>query len=269
MRLWQKAQALLLFFIGLALPAVAQVASTTTPDLQKIDVDEHPGETIPLDLKFRNAKGDSVTLARYFGQGKPVILTLVYYECPMLCTLVLNGLTNAVQEIPLTPGQDFQLVTVSIDARETPELAAQKKHRYLQSLQRPEVHPDSWAFLVGDSTQSGQLARALGFRYFYVQDQDIFAHPAVLFLLTQDGVISRYFYGLEYNPRDLRLGLLEAAEGKIGSTLDKLILYCYHYDPESKGYVLFATNLMRLGGILTVILLVVFLGLLWAKDRFR
>ena len=261
--------AFLLFFITTA-DGWSQLVSDKPPQpLMEVGVEERLGDTIPLDLWFVNSQGDTVTLAQFFKQEKPVLLSLVYYECPMLCTLVLNGLTNALQGLPWTPGKEYQMVTVSIDPDESPKLAAQKKHRYISSLGKPGVPEDGWVFLVGPASQSKKLADALGFHYKYDPSQDNYAHPAVAFILTENGTVSRYLYGIEFKERDLRLALLEASEGKIGNTLDRIILFCYHYDPDSQSYTLFATNLMRLGGVLTVIVLGLLLGILWKKDKFK
>ena len=248
--------------------SVAQLILNEVPELMGIDVVEHLSDTIPLDLAFTDDHGNPVTLRQYFGQGRPVILNLAYSNCPMLCTVVLNGLTNGVRDLSWRPGDEFQMVTVSIDPLETVELARARKKRYLESI-GPMNSEDGWAFLVGEESQSRRLAEALGFIYYYDEEIKQYAHPAVTFLLTEDGVISRYLYGLEYKERDLRLGLLEAAEGKIGSTIDRIILYCFHYDPDSKGYVVFAGNVMRLGGLITVVALAIFLGLFWTRDRMR
>ena len=247
---------------------LAQVTLDSVPELMGIDVVEHLADTIPLDLHFTDDHGNPVTLHRYFGQGKPVLLNMAYSNCPMLCTVVLNGVTNGVRDLSLRPGTDFQMVTVSIDPLETVSIASAKKHRYVNSV-GPMGSDDGWAFLVGEESQSRALADALGFVYYYDEELKQYAHPAVTFLLTEDGVISRYLYGLEYKERDLRLGLLEASEGKIGNTIDRIILYCFHYDPDSKGYVAFAGNIMRLGGVITVALLGTFLAVYWARERLR
>lgn len=257
----------LLFIFAVHSPARGQVVNDKPAALQRIDVEEHPGDSIPLGLTFADSRGDSVRLADYFKQGRPVLLNLVYFNCPMLCTLVLNGVANAARGMTLAPGTDFQMVAVSIDPRDTPVLAEQKQARYLGSLGKANLPGEAWEFLVADSATSGKLAAALGFKYYYDKKQDVFAHPAVTFLLTENGKISRYLYGLEYPAKDLKLALLEAAEGKIGTTLDKLILYCYHYDPESGSYVLFATNFMRIGGLVTLVVIVAFLGIMWKKER--
>ena len=196
------------------------------------------------------------------------MLMLVYYNCPMLCTMVLNGVVNGMQPIEWLPGKEFQIVTISIDPRDTPKLAADKKHRYVQSYGR-DFDPSGWAFLTSDSVTVKKLAEAIGFSYYYDEEQDIFAHPAVVTLLTPEGVISRYLYGVEFKPNDLRLGLLEASRGKIGTTMERILLYCYQYDPDAKGYVVFARNVMKLGGMITLSLVVLLLAALWIKEKIR
>jgi protein SCO1/2 len=245
----------------------AQVVSGDDTD-KGIDVVEHLGDTIPLDLTFTDDHGKEVVLSQYFGQGKPVILTLAYSNCPMLCSVILDGLTNGVRELEWRPGDEFQMITVSIDPLETVELTSARKHRYLQSI-GPMSDDHGWAFLVSPENHAKPLADALGFIYYYDKENKQYAHPAVTFVLTEDGVISRYLYGIKYKKQDLKLALLEASQGKIGNTIDRIILYCFHYDPDAKGYVVFAGNVMRLGGVITVILLALFLGILWARDRVR
>jgi len=253
-------------FIMTAEKSRSQVAEMNPQDLQSIDVIEHSGDSIPLDLTFVNDRGETVKLGDYFNRGKPVILILAYYDCPMLCTFVLNGMSDGVRKLGWSPGDKFQMVTVSIDPRETPELAAGKKKVYLDNLSLP-VKGDGWAFLVGEESQSKSLANALGFKYYYDSKNKQYAHPAVAFVLTADGRISRYLYGIDFKPRDLKLSLIEASEGKIGSTIDRIILYCYHYDPKAGGYVVFATNIMKIGGALTLIVLVIFLAVMWRVER--
>jgi len=248
--------------------AFPQIAGLNPEELKSIDVIEHSGDKIPFDLHFINDKGDSVMIGDYFNQGKPVVLILAYYECPMLCTLVLNGMSEGVRKLGWTPGDKFQLVTVSIDPRETWELAAGKKKTYLADLNMPAA-ADGWAFLAGAESQSKALAEALGFKYYYDEKNNQYAHPAVAFILTSDGRISRYLYGIEFKPRDLKLALLEASEGKVGSTLDRIILYCYHYDPKSGGYVAFASNIMKLGGGFTLTLLILFFFIMWRFEKHK
>ncbi len=256
---------LLLLILILPFQVYGQIAMENVPELQNIDVEEHLGKTIPLDLLFVDEAGDSVQLKEYFSMGKPVLLTLAYYRCPMLCGLVIKGLTAGIAGLAYVPGKDFQMVTVSINPDEDHNLAAAKKKNVLDALKKP-VKNSAWAFLTGPAQNSKKLADALGFKYYYVEERQEYAHPAVSFILTKDGIISRYLYGIEYKETDLRLSLLEASKGEIGSTIDKIILFCYHYDPDAGGYVLFAGNLMRIGGVITVLILGSMLILLWRKD---
>jgi protein SCO1/2 len=248
--------------------AFGQITMDNVPDLRKIDVIEHLGESIPLNLEFINDEGRTVSLEDYFHQGKPVLLTLAYYRCPMLCGLVLNGLTKGVKELDFLPGQQFQMITVSINPKESYTLAAAKKKTHLESINKP-VKKSSWVFLTDSTDNTKKLADALGFVYHYVKERDEYAHPAVSFVLTEEGIISRYLYGIEYKESDLRLSLLEASEGKIGTTLDRIILYCFHYDPEEGGYVLFAGNLMRVGGVITILIIGSVLVVLWRKEYIK
>ena len=252
--------------LGTALSAKSQEVLDSVPELSGVGITEHLGEPIPLDLRFTNEEGRQVTLGEYFRDGKPVILNLAYYECPMLCNLVLNGMTAGVRGMEWIPGEKFEMVAVSINPRETSQLAAAKKQNYLSELGKPGADA-GWHFLVGDSSQSEALAQALGFGYRYDEEQKEYAHAAAAFVLMPDGTISRYLYGIEFDPRDLKLALLEATDGRIGSTLDKLILYCYQYDPHAKGYVLFATNVMRIGGAICALALGIFVAILWRSER--
>lgn len=255
-------------FTAFTVSPTAQTVREDVPELQSIDVEQNLGDTIPLDLSFVDDHGRTVTLNDYFHDGKPVILILGYYRCPMLCNLVFNGVTATLSDVSLRMGRDYRIVTVSIDPTETHELAAAKKENYLEQLgDRGDAR--NWAFLTGDSSRVARLAESLGFKYYYVEERDEYAHPAVLHLLTEDGVISRYLFGIQYSPLDVRLGLLEAGDGKIGSTADKLLLYCYHYDPDAGSYAIFARNVMTLGGVATVALLGLFLGGMWLRERYR
>ena len=244
----------------------AQLLMKDDPALRGIDISESLGAAIPLHLQFINEEGKNVRLSDVVGEGKPVVLTMAYYECPMLCTFVLNGLSKAVKELDWIPGEKYQLLTISIDANETPELARQKRERYVDSLGKGDIR-GGWQFWVGRDAQIHALSDAIGFKYFYDEKRDEYAHPAVVFVITSEGLISRYLYGIEYSPRDLRLALLEASEGKIGSIIDRVLLYCYHYDPAGKKYAIVAMNVMRFGGALTLILMGLLLGSLWLKER--
>ncbi len=245
--------------------SIGQVADLKPQALQRIDVEEHLGGFISLYAAFTDDAGDSVVLARYFNRNHPVILVLAYYTCPMLCNLVMNGLADALKPLDLTAGKDYSIVTVSIDTTETAELAAAKKANYRKYLADDTI-ADNWHFLVGRGADIEILAKSVGFRYFYDEKQKQYAHAAVLTILSPQGEISRYLYGIEYKTQDLKFALLEAADGKVGSATDRLLLYCYHYDPQAGGYVLFAAKLMRLGGIVTVGALALTLGFFWFKE---
>ena len=242
-----------------------QAIQPNPPELQGVEVEEHLGGYIPLYLKFTDSDSQTVSLDSYFHKDKPVIIVLAYYTCPMLCTMVLNGLGDGVRDLKLIPGKDYEILTISIDSSETPLLAEAKRTNYVNFVGRPDI-ASGWHFFVGKQNAIDSLAKSLGFHYYYDKEQKQFAHPAVVFVLSPSGEITRYLYGLEFKPNDLRLALLEAARGKIGTTIDKIILYCYHYDPDSKGYVLFASRLMQIGGAITVIILILFLGIFWRRE---
>jgi protein SCO1/2 len=235
--------------------------------LQEVGFDQHLGETIPLDLAFTDETGRSVRLSDYFGK-KPVVLSLVYYKCPMLCTISLNGLAGALEVLSFVPGQEFEVVTVSFDPSETPQLAAAKKSAYMARYKRPEAHA-GWHFLTGPKQSVEALTRAVGFRYVWDEATKQFAHPAGLLVLTPEGKISHYLFGVEYAPKDLRLALVAAAGGKIGNAADQLLLYCYQYDPQTGSYSASILNLVRLLGALTVLGLGVFIVTASRKRRPR
>ncbi len=247
---------------------IAQRTEDKPQQLEIIDVDEHLGSTIQIDLTFTDDNGEIVSLKKYFSNGRPVILILGYYNCPMLCNLVFNGLSNAINGIKLEAGTDYQIVTVSIDPTEKHEVASAKKINYLSNLQN-EFPEDSWVFLTDSHGNTKQLADAIGFQYYYDNNTEQYAHPAVITLISSSGIISRYLYGIEFKPNDLTLSLKEASEGKIVSTIDRIILYCYQYDPESGGYVVLASNIMKLGGLAVVIFIVIFMSGLWLKEYRR
>ena len=246
----------------------AQVVTDSDPELRRIDVIERLGSKVPADLTFVTESGDTVVLGDYLGQGRPTVLVLGYYECPMLCNLVFNGLVEGFNELGWTLGDEYQVLTVSINPEETSGLAQAKRANYLSELTVP-VAEQGWTFMVGAEDQSSALAEAVGFKYFYDTERLEYAHPAVAFILTDDGTISRYLYGIEFSKTDLKLSLLEASEGRIGNTIDRLILYCFHYDPDSRGYTVVAANLMKLGGGATLLVLAVFLSLLFFGERRR
>jgi protein SCO1 len=251
----------------LALPFRLGADEKLPAELEDVGIVEHLGSRVDLDLEFVNESGRPVKLREYFASGKPVLLTLAYYTCPMLCNLILNGETSALKEVPWTPGDQFEVVTVSFDDRDTPELARKKKANYLEMYGKPDAN--GWHFLTDYNENVKKLADQVGFHYKWDEQQEQFAHAAVIMFLTPDGRISRYLYGIKFSPRDVRLALTEAGEGKMGSTVDRLLLYCFHYDPSSKGYTLFAINLMRAGGALTVLILVFLIWRLLRRERLR
>lgn len=267
---WSTGALILTLFLSLLVfkPGFAQIVTDQIPELQNIDVVEHLGDTIPQHLTFINDRGQELPLSNYLHRGRPLMLILAYYNCPMLCTLILNGITQAIYNVDLKLGRDYEILTVSIDPAETVELAAAKKRTHLNMLNQ-SVPDSGWTFFVGREEEIKMLADAVGFKYYYIPDRQEFAHPAVILLLSEEGKITRYLYGIEYKPLDVKLGLLEAAQGKVGSTIDRLILYCFHYDPNAGGYVVLAANIMKLGGALTLGLILVFLGVLWIRELRR
>jgi len=254
---------LVLLLAFLPAPAAAQMGALPPPRpatpgvLQEIGFDQHLGESVPLDLAFTDESGRSVRLRDYFGK-RPVVLSLVYYECPMLCTISLNGLARALEVLSFVPGQEFEVVTVSFDPTETPALAAAKKKAYLARYRRPGAHA-GWHFLTGPRESVDALTRSVGFRYVWDEATKQFAHPAGLLVLTPEAKISHYLFGVEYAPKDLRLALVDAAGGRIGNAADQLLLYCYQYDPQAGRYSVSILNLVRLLGVLTVLGLATFI----------
>jgi protein SCO1/2 len=238
-------------------PYEARAPSGLPKALKGVGIDQKLNEQLPLDLVFKNEKGENVKLGDYFGK-KPVVLSLVYYQCPMLCNQVLNGMVTAFKVMAFKPGEEFEVVTVSFDPRETAALAAAKKDTYVNYL--PEASraraAQGWHFLTGDDESIRRITDAVGFRYHYDEPTNQFAHASAIYVTTPQGKLARYFYGIEYAPRDLRLGLIEAADNKIGSPVDQLLLYCFHYDPATGKYGGVVMNMMRVGGIVTLVGLV-------------
>jgi protein SCO1/2 len=233
------------------------------PALRGVGIDQRLDEQVPLDLQFRDEAGQTVRLGDCLG-GKPAILVLAYYRCPMLCTQVLNGLVDGLRGVPFSIAEQFNVVTVSFDARETPELAAAKKASYVEEYGRPRAAA-GWHFLTGEQASIDCLTQAVGFRYRYDPAQDQFAHASCILVLTPQGRVARYFYGIRYPPRDLRLGLVEASASKIGSPVDQVLLFCYHYDPATGKYTAAAMSFVRLGGALTLAVLAGALLLAWRR----
>lgn len=221
------------------------------PALREVKIEQRLNEQVPLDLQFKDETGRTVQLSEYINNSKPVILSLVFYQCPMLCNQILNGLLGSLRSQSFNVGKEFEVLTVSFDPRETPELAAEKKQSYMQRYNRPGAEK-GWHFLTGDRENIRRLTDAVGFQYNYDEKTNQFAHASGIMVMTPGGKLSRYFYGIEYNPRDLRLGLVEASDNKIGSAVDQLLLYCYHYDPATGKYA-WVVNIYRWGGGITVI----------------
>jgi protein SCO1/2 len=210
---------------------------------------------IPLDLGFRDEAGREVRLRDYFGQQKPVLLALVYYGCPMLCNQVEQGVVGSLKMLSFKAGRDYDVVFVSFDPRETPDMAAKKKYSAMSHYNRPET-ASGWHFLTGSQDSIAALTKAANFRYSFDEKSGIFAHASGILLLTPDGRISRYFYGVEYPSRDVRLGLVDASAGKIGTPIDHLLLYCFEYDPSTARYSATILRIIRLGGIATILAMV-------------
>ncbi|NNE35669.1 MAG: SCO family protein [Rhodothermales bacterium] len=245
----------------LAQPAAAQLDERLAQAYDGAGVVEHLGDYLPLDLSFADESGDSVVIGDYFDGSKPVLLSFAYHECPMLCSVVLDGLAKTLREMDWIPGEQFDVVTVSIAANETPDLAMRQKERFVAQVGKDGVE-NGWHFLTGKEENIEALSNAAGFQFKWIEQAEQFVHPAVLIFAGSEGKITRYLYGLEYPPRDVRTALVEASEGKIGTSLDRLILFCFQYDATVSGYVLQATRLMRLGGFLMIgALVALFLGL--------
>jgi len=243
-------------------------------ELDGVGVSEHLGDRVDLvGLEFTDAAdGKSKKLSDFFSNGKPVILNLVYYECPMLCTMVLNGVTEGMKGLQWSVGKEFSVVTVSINPKDSSQMALAKKEVYLEEYfdgaqRSSDLAKAGWYFLTGTEEQIKKLSTQVGFNYKYDAFQKQYAHPAVTFILTPEGVISRYLYGVSYQPRDLKLALLEASKGKIGNVLDRLLMFCYHYEPSARGYSLQAFRVMQLGAALTTLFLGSYLGIFWTRQR--
>jgi protein SCO1 len=250
---------------GRTAPPPGTAASEKPGLLSQIRIDQRLNNQVPLDLPFLDEHGREVRLGEYFGK-RPVILALVYYECPMLCTQILNGLVTALGVMNFEPGREFDVIAVSINPRETPGIAAQKKAAYMERYGRPHT-AGGWHFLTGTEASIAQLADAVGFRYAYDERIKQYAHGAGFELLTPKGLVSKYYYGIEYSPRDLRLGIIEASEERIGTVIDDFLLFCYHYDPTTGQYGAAVMRLVRLGAVATVLVFLSFLAVSLRRER--
>ncbi|HPF36341.1 MAG TPA: SCO family protein [Candidatus Krumholzibacteria bacterium] len=258
--------ALLLLSALLAAPAAAERQEQAPAGLEAAGITERLDAQVPLDLEFTAEDSTTVRLGDLFTGDRPVILQLGYYACPMLCGLVLNGLVVGMEDLAWTPGGEFEIVSVSIDPREGPRLARLKKDTYLKQYGRPEAEA-GWRFLTGREENIRALADSVGFGYVFNVERQEWMHAAALFVLTPDGRVSRYLYGVEFDARTLRLSLVEASEGKIGSSMDRFLLYCFHYDSSVGRYGPAARRLMSMAGAVTVAALGLFLIRLWRRDR--
>ena len=260
-----KKTSLLFLFLILSSELFSQTIKKDSPAEKPIDIIEKLGSYVPLDTNFINERGEKISLESLFSKGIPTVLTLNYFECPMLCTLILNGLSDSLENLTLNPGQEYQIITIDINPNETSKFVKEKKKNYIEQYDLYSLEND-WHFLTGDVESIEKIADSIGFIYYYDKDRDEYMHPSAISILSPTGKISRYLYGIEFLERDLKLGILEAAEGKIGSTIDKIMLYCYYYDPYKNTYTIFATNVMRLGGIFTIIFLGIMIWNYWRKD---
>lgn len=237
------------------------------PELKNVGIVDRLGNSIDLkEAVFKDEKGESVHLEKFFHKKKPVFFVFAYYQCPSLCTLVLNEFVFQLKELQWTAGKEFEVVTLSINPKEGPELAAQKKKAYLESYGRPEAE-NGWHFLTGQDADIKKIADQMGFKYEYDAKSGEYSHGAGIFALTPDGRISRILYGIQYTAKDMKLALLEASKGTIGTIIDRIILFCYRYDPSSRGYSLVANRIMKVGAGSTVILFGGYLFVFWGRQR--
>ncbi len=245
----------------------AQINEASPDFLESISVNEKLGDFIPLDAKFADVNGDSITIGEILEkENKPVILNPMYFECPLLCGLVVDGMINVVDDLAWQPGKEYIIVSFSIDPTEDYLVAGKYRKEYLEKLKNTNAE-SGWYFLTGNKTQIDLVVEAVGFNYTKIRGTEEFAHSAAIVMLSPKGKVTRYLYGIKYDEFDVRNALYEAADGKVGTTLERLLMYCYHYDADSNTYTPLAMNIMKLGGAITLIFLVGFLALLWVRDR--
>lgn len=249
----------------------SQGAANGIPDpLKKVGIEQRLGENLPLSAEFKDENGKIVKLGDYFGKGRPVIIALVYYECPMLCNQVLNGLTGSLKGVSFDAGKEFDVVAVSFDAKEfdKPELSKNKKVSYMERYGRPNT-ADGWHFLTGTQASIDAITEATGFKYEWDDKSDQFAHGSAIMIATPAGKLSRYFYGIDYAPRDVKLGIMESAESKVGTVADELMLYCFHYDPASGKYGFQILRVLRLTAIATLLGMGLMGFVFWRRNKSR
>ena len=249
----------------------SQPASQVAPaDLTNVGIDQRLNQQVPLNLEFKDETGKTVRLGDFFQSGRPVILNLVYYTCPMLCGEELAGEASALGMLKFTPGKEYEVVSVSFNPDETPKDAAEKKQVYIARINEhldPKTDGNGWHFLTGAQPQIKQLADAVGFHYRRDPQTKQFIHATAIMIVTPAGKIAQYYYGVEYSPKDIRLGLIEASRGNIGNVVDEVLLYCYHYDPKTGRYGAVVTNIMRLAGAATMLILGGFLLVMFRRDK--
>ncbi len=244
------------------------ISSNGLPDaLKKVGIEQKLGDSLPLDAVFKDENGREVKLGEYFGK-RPTIVALVYFECPMLCNEVLNGLTGSLKSLSLDVGKDFDVIAISFDARENdlPELAKNKKEGYLKRYGRTGSE-NGWHFLTGTQAEIDRVTQAVGFSYFWDEQSNQFAHAGAVMFTTPDGKLSRYLYGIDYAPKDVKFALMESADGKIGNTAEQLMLYCFHYDPSTGKYGLSILRVLRIAGIVTLVGLGAMILAFWARNK--
>lgn len=259
----------LVVWSAVAFFAFALQGQTNTPPRLpgKVTIAQKLGAKVPLDLMFRNEQGEVVRLREFFGNDRPVLLNFVYYQCPMLCPMTLEGAVTSFTQLKFDIGRDFDVITVSIDPRDKPQTAAGLKDKFVKRYGRLSA-ATGWHFLTGHEGAIKQLADSVGFQYAYDNSTSQFAHPSALMILTPDGRMSRYFYGFEYKPRDLRLGIVEASDGNVGSITDQFLLLCFHYDPAIGKYSRNALALVRAGGVATLAILASFIVVMVRREKF-
>lgn len=248
--------------------ANGQLLQQNPEHTQRIDVIEHLGDTVDLTLPVIDSAGDTVTLASQFADELPVVLVFHYSDCPMLCSLVLNGVSAVTNASDLVPGKDYRILTVSVNPAEGPDRAKASEERFNAELPDNRVG-EPWRFFTATQATLDSLTTQVGFQYYYDEKREEFMHPAVIHVLDHEGHITRYLYGIEFKPRDFRLAIVEGARGLVGSTVDRILLYCMHYDPDAEGYVVIAGQVMKLGGAVTLVIFGTVLGGFWLKERRR
>ncbi len=243
-----------------------QPSGQSHPAWDEVDLDQKLGEKVAMDLTFQNSEGKDVKLADYFDGETPVVLSLVYHDCPMLCNLILDGVTRSLGNLSWMPGEEFEMLTVSFNAIETPDMAQRQKERHLRELNRPGAE-DGWHFMTGEEDAINTLTESVGFTFKWIEEQQEFAHPSVLIFISGDGTITRYLHGIEFQEREMRNALMEASEGRVGNIIDMAIMYCFQFDPSSNSYVLHAWNVMKIGSVLGALALGGILLMFWRREN--